>query len=334
MPYLTGNPRADIRISPDGIPYNAAIPISNRKMQIVIPTHKRANSQKTLKSLSPELQQEVLIVTSMESDAATIRSNYADLFADPDLQVISIEEYAGKKMLAQIDGIAKKRQWMIENLGSQSIFQMDCDQYFFARCATKYRYLDGGQWKLKEKYKGSDKIKLLGKLNLKEDTLAETFQELLRRMTDKKSPDFYVHTCLSSRMGNNQEDETWKIVGRAMHSIGHRRDVLIKNNIRFDEIRLREDFNVTLRLLRLGYPNAIYYDVCCSPSDYGAAGGCSDERTTKLSNDQAVLLGKMHPGLVKVVEKNYDNQPRNEVVVSWKKAFESDKGKSKKSLFG
>lgn len=333
MPYLTGNPRADIQISPDGIPYNAAIPVQNRKMQIVIPTHLRANSQKTLKSLSPALQQEVLIVTSLESDAKTIRKNYRELFSDRFQQVISIEEFAGPKVLKQIDGIAKKRQWLIENIGSQSIFQLDCDQYFFARCAERYRMVDKGQWKLKEKYRGSEKIKLLGKLNLTEEMLTDTFREFRRRMTDKKSPDYYVHTCLSSRMGNNQEESSWKITGRAMHSIGHRRDVLIENNVRFDEIRLREDFNVTLRLLQLGYPNAIYYDVCCSPSDYGAAGGCSTERTTKLSNDQAVLLSKMHPGLVKVVEKNYDSTPRKEVVVSWKKALREDKAPKRKGLF-
>lgn len=336
MPYLRKNPRAEIAFSPGGIPYNSAIQVFNRKMQIVIPTHKRPERQLTLKSLSPELQAEVLVITSTQEDARAIRKNYAGMLRDPATQVISIEHYAGKKMVEQINSIAKKRQWILENVGAISIFQLDDDQYFFARAPLKYRELNNGSWTLKEKYKGNEEIKLLGKRYLTDDLLTETFREFQRRMTVKKSPDFYAHTCLSSRMGNNQEEEVWKIGGRAMHSIGQRRDVMLKNNIRFDSILLREDFHVTLSLLRLGYANAVFYDVCCSPAEYGAKGGCFDERTVQLGNAQAVLLSKMHPGLVKVVDKNYDDTPRKEVVISWKKALtegEAANIKKKKSLF-
>lgn len=334
MPYLTGNPEAIVKMSPDGIPYNAAIPVSNRKMQLVIPTHKRSERQITLKELSPELQQEVLIITSLESDAKAIRKNYGNLLKNPKLQVISIQEYGGEEGLESVDGIAKKRQWIIENVGSESIFQLDCDQYFFRRAPKKYRFEDKGQLKLKPEYK--DKVKLLGKVHLTADILTETFREFQRRMTDTKSKEFYVHTCLSSRMGNNQVTDSWKIIGRTMHSLGHRRDVLLKNNIRFDEIKLREDFNVTLRLLRLGYENAIYYETTCSPSTYGAAGGCSEERTIKTSNKQAMVLAEMHPGFVKVVDKEYEGTPRKEVIIAWKKAFDSaskSQVTKKKSLF-
>lgn len=316
MPYLFVK-GANVELSPRGIPYNADVPVFNRKMQIVIPTHNRPTRQFTLRSLRSELQKEVLLVTSTKADAKLIRKEYADLIEPEQVYAINRPE---------IDSIAKKRQWLIENIGSTSVFQMDDDMYFFARCPLKYRVLKLNPpcWELKPEWKDKEvdgkPVKLLGVHNLSDDMLVDAFRQLEKCMTRKE--DRFVHVGLSSRMGNNQEDEEWKKTNRMMHAIGHRRDALLDNNIRFDEIKLREDFNVTLRLLSLGLNNVVYYTVCCSPSDYGAKGGCFDERTKALSDEQAVLLGEMYPEIVTVVDRKYDfSGSRKEVHIMWSKAY-------------
>lgn len=322
-----------------GYPYNTSIPVRNRKMQVVIPTHKRPTRQTTLRYLPDEIAQEVLLVTSNEDDAVAIREHYSNII-EPD-QVISIEEYDPKNHAA-VNSIGKKRQWLIENVGSHAVFQMDDDfQGFYKRCAMKYRKLDTSQgspcWVLTDEAKAKD-IKLLGRGNITDDDITHLFRTLEAMVSGKNKPDWAAHVGISSRMGNNREDLDWVKGGRMMHAIGHHRGTLFDNNIKFDEIQLREDFNVTLRLLRLGFCNAISYDICVSPDDYGREGGCSDERTVKFNDEQAELLAKMHPGFVKVVQKDYEHSiPRKEVQVSWQKALQAGrdllKMKTRSKLF-
>lgn len=335
MPYLFKK-GTKIGYSPAGVPYNESVPIFNRKMQLVIPTHQRPERQFTLNSLRKDLQSEVLLVTSTLEDAKAIRKNYKELI-EPE-QVYAIND-------PSVNSIAKKRQWLIENLGSTSVFQMDDDMYFFMRCEEKYRKLkylnpSSASWILKPEFKDKEidgqPLKLLGVFNLSDEALVQGFRMMQECMTRKENR--FVHVGLSSRMGNNQEDEEWKRSTRMMHAIGHRRDALIHNNVRFDEIVLREDFNVTLRLLTLGYDNIVYYTMCCSPSDYGAKGGCFDERSLELANSQAVLLSKMYPGLVTATDKKYEfSGDRKEVHIMWAKALElgieRKKIQAKKSLF-
>lgn len=308
----------DVGYSPKGIPYNKSVPVFNRKMQLVIPTHKRPTRQITLKSLSPEMQQECLVVTSTVEDAKEIRKLYKSII-DPE-QVYAIN-------LPDVNTIAKKRQWLIENVGSTSIFQLDDDGYFFYRCPLKYRVLSykhgSPSWVLKPEYKDSE-IKLLGVKNLTPDLLTETFRQIQYRLTEKDPAKRFSHVGLSSRMGNNQCQHEWKEIDRMMHAIGHRRDTLILEKIRFDEIELREDFNVTLRLLQRGYPNVVCYTACISPAEYGREGGVSLERTVEKSNAQAKLLASMYPDFVRVVSKDFEfSQPRLEVYVNWKRIYEA-----------
>lgn len=341
MPLLFGSKKADIQTMKSGLPYNALVPVFNKKMQLVIPTHRRPTRQFTLKSLCPEMQKEVLLVTSTVEDAKELRVNFKDILRPE--QVYAVND-------SKINGIAIKRQWLVENIGSQSIFMMDDDQYFFARCDRKYRELEfkhsaQGSWIVKPKYKekigdnGKPAHPLLAKGYLTPARQTQLFRLLQDMMT--RTENRYVHTCVSSRMGNNQVPESIKVVGRAMHSIGMRRDALIDNDIRFtgDGILLREDFYVTLQLLKRGLPNAIVYEAAFAPADYDSKGGCSGERSVELSNSQAKLLASLFPGCVRLVEKAYTHSvPRLEVQIQWNKLYNQGVNKkatsSKKSLFG
>ena len=108
-----------------------------------------------------------------------------------------------------------------------------------------------------------------------------------------------------------------------MHAIAYRRDVYMALKLRFDEVACREDFNITLRLLRAGLNNVVCYDYCVSPAAYNASGGASMERTVQSSNREAERLAKLHPDFVRLVDREYKNVPRKEVVVYWKRAYQS-----------
>jgi hypothetical protein len=76
-----------------------------------------------------------------------------------------------------------------------------------------------------------------------------------------------------------------------------------------------------LQLLRKGYDNIISHETVVD-NVYDLRGGCHDERTVERSDAAAELLAELHPGLVKVVEKDYKGSvKRKEVIVSWKKSL-------------
>jgi hypothetical protein len=107
-----------------------------------------------------------------------------------------------------------------------------------------------------------------------------------------------------------------------------RADTLLKENIRFDDIPVMEDFHVALSLLRKGYPNAIVQNWCWSQSKSNAKGGCSEFRSSEVQTQAAIRLSELHAPFVTVVEKESkswagDLATRTDVRVAWKKALES-----------
>lgn len=265
-------------------------------MQIIIPTHGRPHKQTTLDSIPPEIRQDVLLVASTQEDFDILKKKHANV------------------RIAPVKTIADKRQWIMENVKKDKIFMLDDDMYFFGRCPLQFRVYDG-RWKLTD-----DRHKLLSRDYASDAALVGAFEHISAMLDD------VAHVGLSSRMGNDTEPYEWKMNTRMMHAIGYRRDVFLSvPKLKFNEVQCREDFNVTLKLLRQGFKNLVLYSYCCSPGPYGAKGGAHGERTVALSNEQAELLAEIHPGLVKVVDKSYDNVPRKEVIVQWKRAFEHDR---------
>ncbi len=133
---------------------------------------------------------------------------------------------------------------------------------------------------------------------------------------------------ISSRFGNDTEPlDQRQGANRLMHAFGYRRSVLRKLDFRFNAVAFREDFHMALSVYRgTGRPSHQRYDWCVAPGAYGAPGGCSAERTVAASDAAALRLAELHPGFVRVVDKDYKGTPRKEVVVSWKKARESFAG--------
>lgn len=289
-----------------------AVPVIDKDFQLVIPTHGRPNKQTTLMRLSQVLREKTLVITSLEEEARDIRKNYKNIGYGG---VFSLESFGALESHGQ--RIHTKRQWILENVKSKNILQFDDDLYFFQRCSPKFRSYDSGQWKLTEEGKRLGK-KLL--YTATEDRITKSINRFAEVFMDKG----YVHGGFGSRMGNDKEElEIDFTGGRLMHSIAHNRKKLIELGLRFDEVNYREDFNLTLHLMRRGYKGLRVFNFAVSPNGYQEPGGCSTYRTQKASDRSAMHLALIHPGFVRLVEKQYKDHPRLEVHIMWVKALGS-----------
>lgn len=199
-----------------------------------------------------------------------------------------------KNVLTQPDEvttIAAKREWLVKQHKGDKLIMLDDDMGFYAR---------GPKGLIKEY--ATDKV------------IEDLFQWVENCLDD------FAHVGISSRMGNNRVEEAEKRTSRMMHAIAFHVPTM-KRVVQFNRVAMREDFDYTLQLLKAGYGNIVKYDVCVAPGSYGAKGGCADERTVQKSDEEAEKLAALHPGLVKVVQKDYLGVPRKEVVVQWKKAL-------------
>lgn len=196
-------------------------------------------------------------------------------------------------------GVGHKRQWLLENCPSRKLVMLDDDLVFATRRKddpTKFR-------------------------EAAPDEIGSLFDDI-EQMLDQ-----YAHVGVSGREGANRRTEPRITVGRMTRILGYQVDVLKVNNIRLDEMQLMEDFNTTLRLLRAGYPNMIINYMVQNQNGSNTAGGVSEYRTMEKQSAAAEELARKHPAFVSVVEKStktaWGGLPRKDVVIQWKRAYES-----------
>jgi hypothetical protein len=137
----------------------------------------------------------------------------------------------------------------------------------------------------------------------------------------------YAHVGLSARQGNNRVTEPYKEFGRLYNAYTYDLKKIRDSGCVLGRMQLMEDFDLSLQLLRAGHKNALIYRWCWNQAGSNADGGCSQYRTGEMQATCAHRLAKLHPGFVRVVEKKSKNwkdmEVRTDVVVSWKKAWES-----------
>jgi len=137
----------------------------------------------------------------------------------------------------------------------------------------------------------------------------------------------FAHVGVGSREGGNRRTEKHCEIGRMTRILGYKTSVLRKNNIRFDEMPVMEDFDVTLRLLRLGYPNRIINWIVHDQKGSNSAGGCSQFRTKELQEKASRMLASRHTQFVTVVQKEtkgaWGGGVRTDVRVQWRRAYDS-----------
>ena len=170
--------------------------------------------------------------------------------------------------------------------------------------------------------------------NLKQfnDMPEDKFLALYNRISEMLNN--YMQVGLSARGGNNHVTEPFKEVGRAYTTYGLRTDWMQENDIRFDgmyranpNIKLYEDYWITLSMLTKGHKNAIIYDYFFNYT-HNNTGGNSTFRTLELQEQAAHELQKHFPQFVSVETKEgawgkMGMENRKEVRIQWQKAFQS-----------
>lgn len=136
----------------------------------------------------------------------------------------------------------------------------------------------------------------------------------------------YAHVGVSHREGANRNTDDYVYCSRQMRVLGFDRRVLREHGLGYGRIPVMEDFDMTLRLLRLGYPNCLLNLYVHNQAGSDQSGGCSTFRTPEMQNAAAEKLAALHPNFVKVrtvPPKGGWKYERKDVTVYWKKAFES-----------
>lgn len=258
--------------------------MSTPLMQIVIPTRGRISKQLTLERLSPAARARTTLVCPADEVSRHRGRVPADVtvMAQPD----------------HIRTIAAKRAWIMREWharGVERLLMLDDD------LAMHVRRTDDRPDRLKF---ASDH---------------ET-DRWLGELESRLSPDL-PHAGFGARQGNNQQEAGWQRPGRMMYSLGYHLPTVMAN-VELERVLYREDMDVTLQLLRAGFPNEVCHTFVCGQSGFGAKGGCADERTIPESDAAAEKLAALHPGYVKVVQREYKSVPRKEVMCYWKRALE------------
>lgn len=252
------------------------------------PTVREQKTLSTMAGCKTLLKQVRLVVQAREADAY-----YESVGLHYGVQMVVLPK--------NIKTLSPTRQYLLDS-ESKPFVMMDDDLLFFER-------------------RTDDPTKFL---KIVDHDVHKMFTQLLARMVHGK----YVHGGILAREGAN------RIVGeqnvfntRMMRVLAYDPVKVRKVGARFDRLPSKQDFDMTLQLLRAGRPNILMADYV--QGQYGdgcsnAPGGCSVYRTPEMNVSSSHGLAALHPGFVKVVEKaastSWGGGTRTDVVISWKKA--------------
>ena len=198
-----------------------------------------------------------------------------------------------------IDRVRPTRQWILENAESDKFVMMDDDLTFAHR----------GPYTGTKLYKANT------------ENVETMFTELEYLLEN------YIHVGISAREGNNRVQSNLKENTRMMRLLGYNKPEVLKTGARFDRIDTKQDFDMTLQLLRKGHKNAVLYSFTHNQPGSNNTGGCSVYRDPEMMDRCSHELAALHPDFVKVVEKqtktSWGGGIRTDVRIAWKKAYES-----------
>lgn len=272
-------------------------------VKIVIPTRGRVGEQQTLLGLSPEMRERTMLVCPVTELQGHLR-----FLADRNMTEATVVAQP-----AAVTTIAQKRKWIMEELarrGEERVIMLDDDLFFYHRYWKHDCNHGKGDWRLA-------------------DSDPHTVWTWLTRLAERLSPDM-PHGGFGPRQGNNNFPTGWVEGTRMMLALAYHVPTALRSAV-WGRIETREDMDVSLQLLRKGLPNNVTHDFCVGQKTYAAPGGCTGQRTTESSDADAHRLAELHPGLVRVVEKEYKGHPRKEVVVQWKRALAEGRSGAQRS---
>ena len=231
-------------------------------MQIIIPTHGRADTQTTLSQLPLELREHTTLVCP-ENEALYLSRRC------PEVTVVPQPDPTW--------GISPKRAWIAQHWhqqGYDKIVMLDDDLTFYSRTEPNSKKL----------------YPILG------EDLIEEFAKL----EEKLGPE-YPHVGFGTRFLNNASPGGWKSPGR-MTAVTAYYLPIAAVEAEWGRVRCHEDQDVTLQLLRKGYPNAVYESTVQDTRMF-TPGGCSFWRTIEIQNEEAYALHRLHPLYVTIIPR-------------------------------
>jgi len=208
------------------------------------------------------------------------------------------EKYQILEAPPEVKGISQIRQWILDTTICEKIVMLDDDLTFSKRRKD-----------IPDRFE-----------NVSETELAIFFERMELLLNT------YAHGTFLAREGANRVSPGVKYIGRAMRVLAFNRFRLRELEVRFTPGLVQDDFEITLQLLKKKEPNFIICDLVHNQTGSGTEGGASAYRSIETHNESVKRFAEMHPGYVKVVNKNtkvaWGGQPRLDVVVQWRKAYD------------
>ena len=160
------------------------------------------------------------------------------------------------------------------------------------------------------------------------DKVAPEDVESMWRWIESRFRAGWLHGGISAREGNNHKDDLEEVNTRVMRCLFYDAAAMKEAGIRWDDIKCRMDFHVSLSLMEAGHSNIVNFEFAHNQNTSGASKtGAGHYRTMAMMNEQAVKLQELHPEFVKTKEKttksSFGGGTRTAVMIQWKKAYKS-----------
>jgi len=198
-----------------------------------------------------------------------------------------------------VPGIGPTRQWILEQSETEGVVMLDDDLYFSQRQDPN-----------------------APRPLIRSEKLDPMFDWIQAQLDAG-----FVHGGISARQGNQNIMVGWTDCIRVNNAHFFNAERYLNEKMRFDNLPVMEDFDVTLSLLLRGYPNRVAYHYCWSQRGSGLEGGCSGYRTKEVQAQAAMMLQNKFPEFVKQVTKTSISGgelfagERQDVNIQWLKAW-------------
>ena len=261
-------------------------------MRIFIPTLARAKAPKKT-------------VAHIPSNWRSLTSLVCHVDEEEDYAPVAVKH--GVNLLAlDVKGIAKTRQEIglyCAQQGVSSFMMLDDDLEFYIR---RLQHEETDDW-----------WKLSAPTDQEIDRLFCLIEEDLLE---------HAHVGVSGREGNNRVRDSWVLDTRYIRLLAFQTEAF--NACEHGRVKVMEDFDVALQLLRKGLSCKVWYEFAQGQAKTQAAGGCSTYRDHAMQTEAANRLAELHPDFVRtrLKENKTDRDgfgPRTEVTIQWKKARRS-----------
>jgi hypothetical protein len=282
------------------------------KLVLYVPTYKRLDYALTLNNLSKRWRERTVIVCP-----AFEEGTYRKMFPDV-LNILT-------PSIDKVPNIAAKRSWILQTTPFAKILMFDDDLNFFVRMQVmdEYKGYQQGDSKMWSQLAGRHRAltKLIKAGPAEQDRMFGRIEKML---------DKYHHGGIGQRFMNQIHGHEFILNHKVTHALAYRPATVLEH-CQLGRVRMFEDLDYTLQLLRRGFENAIYqWGATNDPRGFNAPGGESGTRTLQHIAKGADLMAKLHPGIVRVVERKGPDAERlgpKRIVVAWKKALKEGRAK-------